>query len=403
MICNVSFFCKNHCLWSLLICLTVCHYQVNGFLSRSNRIISSSSSVWQPCFLYLGDGSEDGNSRGVGGGGGGGSSQQQQMSSLRLLPGLAGFAATDDGFVGILSSQQNQQQECNNIVPLMITINDSTERVSSPEALCLLQLAAGLDLGTAIFPPNALTQIILDDFMADDDDDEDSTVMSEGDYKICGTIHMQLIDASNNYDNDCSTSLNDSTTKSPDETVITEQQQDTPERQEAIQQNANKMLPVLKNLPGCTDVTYEQICEGLHMVADSQGTISTRQNFSELLNYLRRGGNITQQQQQLVQCQIPIQMLSDDTIRHITLPSPFLALALSMRYKYPIQLHEDLLQQMGLHDSDLMKQYPTFRSIQDIRQESQGAMSPQSILQQQQQQQQDDEDDQNDLNNDAFQ
>ena len=72
-----------------------------------------------------------------------------RSSGLTLPCSVHGFSTSGHGFVALLADQPRDRY-----VPLVVA--EDSERVSSPQALTLLQLLQGIDLGGVTFPPEQL-------------------------------------------------------------------------------------------------------------------------------------------------------------------------------------------------------------------------------------------------------
>ena len=74
-------------------------------------------------------------------------------TALNLLPcDIHGLSVSDRGFVALLADRPGAR-----MLPLLVTPDD-VETAASPQALTLLQLLQGIDLGGAILPPELLEQ-----------------------------------------------------------------------------------------------------------------------------------------------------------------------------------------------------------------------------------------------------
>ena len=80
---------------------------------------------------------------------------------INLQPGIAGFSVDPElGFVCILVTN-NDIDASPHWIPAVVSPSDK-DRPKSAEALTCVQLAGGLDLGTAILPPNTLSKLVAD-------------------------------------------------------------------------------------------------------------------------------------------------------------------------------------------------------------------------------------------------
>ena len=80
--------------------------------------------------------------------------EEEEFAIPTLSSGIAGFSVDPQlGFCAVLASDSGNRFTYTVVSPI------DKARVSSPEALTLVQLAGGLDLGTAILPPDALARM----------------------------------------------------------------------------------------------------------------------------------------------------------------------------------------------------------------------------------------------------
>ena len=168
-------------------------------------------------------------------------------------------------------------------------------------------------MGTAIFPPDSLSDLIMEELQDDETDDDDGLMLQSLQYKVLGTLQVTHKDkttisttTTTNTDTDNNKTFQETqeeATSSSDDASVSSLEEDTmsddidddignddcrSEREEKIQQNAQKMLTVIQNLPGLMDITREHFYQAMNKVADQDGNITTRQTFSEMLDMLRQ-------------------------------------------------------------------------------------------------------------------
>ena len=99
---------------------------------------------------------------------------ESYKKGIDLKSGIAGFSTHPElGFVCILATK-NESADEQHWIPAVISPVDK-DRPKSAEALTCVQLAGGLDLGTAILPPGCLTKLVKDHTSEEEDSDEISS------------------------------------------------------------------------------------------------------------------------------------------------------------------------------------------------------------------------------------
>jgi hypothetical protein len=281
-----------------------------------------------------------------------GSNNEEEREPLNLIPtlssGIAGFSVDPQlGFCAVLASVSESRFTYTVVSPI-----DKT-RVSSPEALTLVQLAGGLDLGTAILPPDTLARLTAEEM--------DGTIQD-----LRPRISLMRVDC-------LPVDVPRYSTKQQQQTKIVDVP-NSPERDQAIQSNAPKVLAAAKNLPGLTDATLDDVVEGMQIHASETGEIRTSQAFSELLQTLRTKN--TFMAPSLVKFELLVSVISGDGITQERIPAPTLeALGLSLRYKVPLIVSEECLS-LGVADGEdsnnsynadqILKRFPAFRPIREL-------------------------------------
>jgi hypothetical protein len=258
-----------------------------------------------------------------------------------LSSGIAGFSVDPQlGFCAVLASDSG-----NRFTYIVVSPIDKA-RVSSPEALTLVQLAGGLDLGTATLPPDTLARLTAEEM--------DGTIQDlRPRISLLNVNCLPTMDAPRSSTKQQS---DDNKTDVPN----------SPERDQAIRSNAPKVLAAVKNLPGLTDATLDDMVEGMQIHADVSGEILTSQSFSELLQTLRSKNTFMAPSK--VKFELQVSVISGEGITEERIPAPTLeALGLSLRYKVPLVLSEECLTGEDSYDAgQILKRFPAFRPIREL-------------------------------------
>ena len=315
-----------------------------------------------------------------------GMSPEDQTPKLSVTPplqsGISGFAVDPKlGFVCVLASDTDEDEDGGESAETKFTYaivsSGDREKLSSPEALCLVQLAGGLDLGAAVFPPETLARVVAAELNDENEEDE----INVEDLRSKVTLLAVTADKNEHYnpndsDNNVGTSSSLDTTGEP---------ASSPERDVKIKDAAAKILPAVKNLPGLTDVTNDQIISAMQNHADDDGKLD-RQAFSELLGTLRgrSSGASNRMDGQKVKLRITASVLETDSsspsklvvVDHVP---PFQAIALALRYKVRISVSEDCFNDEdgtgdgdGDETSNVLKRFPAFKPVQELVEDAQG-------------------------------
>lgn len=284
--------------------------------------------------------------------------------------GLAGFAVDPElGFVSILLGEDPRPEKFTFAVMSPTDINN----VSSAEALCLVQLAGGLDLGAAVLPPEALARIVSEALEESEEDTEilpfDSVEALRSRVSLLGVIAK----TNERYTpNDSQESAKSKEYKKINRTTDVAH---SAIRDEAIRVSAPKILSAVKNLPGLGKVTLSDILEALKLHSDSDGNLN-RDEFSQVLGTLRHQLSRTMIKDQKVKFQLTVSISSDkDDVSELKLLNiedvpAFLAVALSLRYKVKISVPDDCLSQQD-NDQNVMDRFPAFKPIQELVKDAQ--------------------------------
>jgi len=280
-------------------------------------------------------------------------------NGINLQPGIAGFSVDPElGFVSILVTN-NESASDQHWIPAVISPVDK-DRPKSPEALTCVQLAGGLDLGTAILPPNTLAKLVADQI--DEEEDESATSI-----KVDGSstrLSLTKVTALPNPDavDDSKISIEEET----EEIVAT-----TPERDQAILEAAPKLEKAVKSLPGLAASTADDVLKAVQRFANSKGEVD-RTAFSSILQSLRESNNpSTWLASPLFRLEVTI--IDGGGISELTVHTSdaLIALGLSMRYKVTVDVENiDDHKQGGIGKDALLERFPLFRPIQELGQDS---------------------------------
>jgi hypothetical protein len=285
---------------------------------------------------------------------------------LPLSKGLAGFAVDPEvGFVAVLAGEvsspeeeSSQQQQTQRATFVVISPNDF-EKVSSPEAFCMVQLAGGLDLGTAVLPPDALAKLAAGEV------DEVSTAQ-----ELRNRMSLVQVDVLPNEP-----SAGQQEASMSRENVFRDIDDDnsysslisSPEREAKIVESAPKVLAAVKNLPGLTGCSLADVLEAAHKHADETGAIN-QTAFSFLLETLRQT-NRRMAQPPKVQFKLSVNLIDPDKTSQHTIPAPTMeALGLSMRYKVPLVVDSACFtnDHNGFDASSILEKFPAFRPLSEL-------------------------------------
>ena len=288
--------------------------------------------------------------------------------------GLAGFAVDPElGFVSILLGEEARPDKFTFAIMSPTDINN----VSSAEALCLVQLAGGLDLGAAVFPPEALARIVSE---ALEESDEDSEMLPFDNVEALRSRVSLLGVTAKKNENYSPNKLQES--KKSKEYELSNQNAvavSSAAREKAIQVSAPKILSAVKNLPGLGKVTIFDILEVLKLHSDYQGNLN-REEFSQVLGTLRYRLSRTMINDQRVKFQITVSISSNSStskdtpglkLMNIDDVPAFLAVALSLRYKVKISISNDCLSQEDHDQNNVMDRFPAFKPIQELEKDAQ--------------------------------
>ena len=285
------------------------------------------------------------------------SEKQRLTEVLPLKTGLAGFCLDAQyGFVALLADAQYY-------VPVLVSSNDRPPQVTSPEALTLVQLAGGLDLGTAVLPPDALADLVVSscDDLVDDDGSQMARVQ-----ELRRRISLETIKAIRNPKDTGSTETSLSRTSTQ-----TTNTNNNAKRQEAIEASLDKVHTAVRGLPGLHETTKDQVLTALDQWADAKGNLD-RNGFSELLRTIREQV-MPKQIQSTVVFILTVNVISGEAIKRVDVETtnPLIAIGLALRYKKTIQVSIDPLDWEGVSPgiqahNKIVHSFPAFRPVQEL-------------------------------------
>ena len=271
---------------------------------------------------------------------------------LPLKSGLAGFAVDPKlGFCAILVTPDQKL-----FLPVVVSSTD-TEQLASPEALTMVQLAGGLDLGTMILPPDLLAKLAADELSDEGGDIQDLRSLR----RLVTLTQINIILNDNGQNSDVNTNT---------KTVSSES---SPERDASIQSSFQKIFTAVKGLPGLAAVDESKLLSALQIHADGDGNVD-RDAFASILDYIRR--EVSPKKQSQVIFYLIANVISGDSIQQLALETTNAvhALGLSLRYKVGLKLLLD----EGQDDSDqlspaktILERFPAFRPMSELLEDAQ--------------------------------
>jgi hypothetical protein len=320
----------------------------------------------------------------------------KESLSPPLKSGISGFAVDKDvGFVCVLVPETDDEDEDeddesdtspnrrststrNGKFTYAIVSPTDKERLSSAEGLCLVQLAGGLDLGAAVFPPETLARVVAAELIHDDeendDDDDDEEEINVEELRTKVTLLGVTAVKNDKYS---------PKEKQSDDSNMTNgaaggSTQSSPERDAKIEEGSPNMLPAIRNLPGLAEITTEQIISAMQIHADANGKLD-RQGFSELLGTLRGGNALNRMDDQKVKFRITASILEDGDssspsklvdVDHVP---AFQAIALALRYKVTVSVSEGCFDNDDddEKDQDILSRFPLFKPAQELEEDAQ--------------------------------
>ena len=300
-----------------------------------------------------------------------------------LKEGIAGFAVDPDrGFVCILAPM-SEEENYDKFSYVVISPTD-TEKLSSAEALCLVQLSGGLDLGAAVFPPETLAKLVANEMIlqSDEDEDEDEEEIEINVEELRAQVKLLGVSVLRNEKYQAASNQKEMESKESSEDTI----ESSPERDEKIESSSPQILAAIQKLPGLQQVTLDKTRDALRIHADEYGSLS-RQGFSELLDTLRTGRGLMagdgrkRLQDQPLKLRITATIskesngkgndlgLSTIEIDHVP---AFQAIGLALRYKTPVTISDDCFSHEAEFNGfdeqvmDVYTRFPAFKPIQEL-------------------------------------
>jgi hypothetical protein len=285
-------------------------------------------------------------------------------------PGLAGFAVDEQlGFCAILaaSTTTNTTNDATATEffdpPIVVSLVDR-DRITSAEALTMVQLAGGLDLGTPILPPDLLALLVADE-LADNDSsdveedyetgDETATITAESLRGVVSLTRIDVLPPSDSGAAASTTTTSRDELSSPPKPVVAS----SPERDAAIAESLPRVWTAVKGLPGLGLAKESLVERALQQHADENGSLD-REGFSNLLDTLRselfipsaRAQEVLQQPSNVV-FQLTATVITGDAIRTVTMETTNAVHALGLGFRYKIPLNVDQLTDACNHDAGL--------------------------------------------------
>jgi len=263
---------------------------------------------------------------------------EQQLSPLQR--GISGFAVDHKiGFVAILTSAGGK------FVTAQVSPKDK-DRVSSAEALTMVQLAGGLDLGTAILPRDALAKLVAD---------EVENVTAQDMRQVVALTRVRAISYREKVIED--------EEEMPDEESIGSS---TPQRDGVIQNALPKVCQAVQNLPGLEPSSSEQVLEGMQRFSNDQGIIDLLA-FTNLLDWLRK--ELTPNVSSNLLFSLTVNQISGDSVGIVEIETSdtVTALGLALRYQIPVQVSEDIVRD---EETVILERFPAFRPIQELMEDA---------------------------------
>ena len=252
-------------------------------------------------------------------------------------PGISGFAVDPElGFVVVLVGGRSDRATYAVVSP------KDKRQVRSAEALCLVQLAGGLDLGTPILPPDILARLVAEE---------------TGGQARALRPHVKLlrIDVVANED--------ESKEKERLERVISKVRnpaKSSAERDSAIETQAPKVFAAVRKLPGLLDCNQEQVIAAMKVHADESGKLDLP-SYNAFLDILRSTVNWTEPSK--VKFKIVVSVKGEEMT--MDSPSAVVAVGLALRYKVDVVLSEEC-QTNGFDVVEIASRFPAFRPIQEL-------------------------------------
>eukprot|EP00536_Pseudo-nitzschia_multiseries_P013374 jgi/Psemu1/290824/fgenesh1_pg.569_\ len=294
---------------------------------------------------------------------------ESYKNGIDLKPGIAGFSIDSElGFVCLLVADKvsgSKDNDCQDgtkqyWMPVVISPVD-TDRPKSAEALTCVQLAGGLDLGTAVLPPDSLAKLVAE-HNAEEEDTITGTLKDRD--SLPTRLSLTNIMAIPNPD-----SKGDAKVKIEEETQ--EIVETTPDREQAILDALPKVEKAVKTLPGLQETTTDCVLEAMQRFADANGDVN-RDAFSSILELLRISNTPSVSlPPPLFRLEVSVIDGNGISLVSVDTTNAMIALGLAMRYKVTVELGENNdLKQGGNGLDELLERFPAFRPIHELGEDS---------------------------------
>jgi len=282
---------------------------------------------------------------------------ESYKNGIELQSGIAGFSVDQElGFVSILVTS-NESDTDQLWIPAVISPTDK-DRPKSAEALTCVQLAGGLDLGTAILPPNTLAKLVADHKIEEEETSESSGSINDNSVSLTKITALPNPEV-NNHAKICIEA-------DSKEVVAT-----SPERDRAILDAVPKLEKAVKSLPGLQLITTEDVMKTVNRFADSKGVVD-RTAFSAILEALRKSYSPSKMLASPL-FRLEVSIIDGRGISQATIDTTdgMVALGLAMRYKVNVDIEEfENHMQGGKGKDTLLERFPAFRPIQELNEDS---------------------------------
>jgi hypothetical protein len=266
-------------------------------------------------------------------------SSSQELKIRPTRRGLSGFSTDEElGFVAILTSADRKRSAHVVVSPV------DKVGVQSAEALCMVQLSGGMDLGTAVLPPDLLSQLVADELELER-------------VEIRQRLQLQAVRA---VPNDPDKVQLDQSTISAPQSVVTS----TPERDSQLEKDVVKFMTSVRNLPGLADCSPDHVFAAMGQHADETGNLN-RAGFSAVLDTLRRG--LTAPMTSKVKFELVVVIDEADQLV-IEVPSAFQALGLALRYGKEVQVSTDI--DFDMDTLKIISRFPKFRHFEELQEDA---------------------------------
>lgn len=254
---------------------------------------------------------------------------------MEAKQGISGFSVDPQrGFVVVLVGGDRATYA-------VISPKDKQE-VQSAEALTMVQLAGGLDLGTPILPPDVLARLVAEETGGDTRD-------------LRGHVKLLRVEVAANED--------DSSQKR--ESAQASTKESTPERDHAIMEQGAKVAEAVRKLPGLEECTFNQVTDGMKLHANAEGSLD-RQGFTELLHTLRT--QINSMEPSKVKFNLVVSLNGDEELV-VTAPSAVVGVGLSLRYNADVVVLDECKVE-GFDVVEIASRFPAFRPINHLEEDA---------------------------------